>query len=100
MEIVIGHKYKNRLEHNTRTSHPLSSCSSSSSSSRSTTAAAGAIDYTAAAGALYSSSHCTHLPSAISLAAASRVQAGVFRAPKWALFFRLVCFVGREYKEQ
>ena len=66
---------------------PLSSCSSS----RSTTAAA--------AGAIYSSSN-THLPSAVSLAAASRMQAGVYRTPKYALFSRLVCRAGREYKEQ
>ena len=29
-----------------------------------------------------------------------RVQAGVYHAPKWVLLCRLVCRVGREYKEQ
>ena len=71
-------------------SDSLSSFSSRSSSSRSTTAAAGAKR----------SSSSTHLPSAISLAAASRVQTRMYHAPKWALFSRLVCRVDREYKEQ
>ena len=48
-------------------SHPLSSCSNRSSSSRSSSRST-----TAAAGAIYSSS--AHLPSAISLAAASRAE--------------------------
>ena len=76
-------------------SHPLSSCSSrisnSRSNSRSTTAAA--------AGAIYSS-NSTHLLSAISLAAASRVLTGINHPPKWALLSGLVCRVGREYKEE
>ena len=74
-------------------SHPLSSCSCTSSTSRSRNR-----DTTAAAGAIYSSSSSTHLPSTISLGAATRVQRGVYHAPKWALFSRLVCRVGREYK--
>ena len=73
---------------------PLSSCSSRSSNSRSSSR-----NTAAAAGAVYSSSS-THLPSAISLAAASRVQTGMYHAPKWVLFSRLVYRVDREYKEQ
>ena len=86
-------------------SDPLSSCSSRSSSSRSSRSSSSrnsrsssSRSTTAAPGAIYSSNSSTHLPSAISLAAASRVQTEIYHAPKWALFSRLVCHVGREYK--
>ena len=74
---------------------PLSGCNSSSSSSRSSSRST-----TASAGAIFSSSSNTHLPSAISLAAASRERTGMYHARKLALFSRLVYRVGREYKEQ
>ena len=75
---------------------PRSSCSSRRSSSRRSSHST-----TAAAGVIYSSSNnSTRLPSAISLAAASRVQTGMYHPPKMALFSRSICRVIREYMEQ